>query len=107
MIDSIDLNVEPRYIEDVIRLKVKDYDNLKQSFLSRHYLKTDHYKITNGLGVLISGDSYRFKLLNYVLFIPLFIYLETLLKNKLIFKRSQNILSMKEATNFHNFNKIL
>lgn len=47
------------------------------------------------------------KLLNYILLIPFYLYVEmTLIRNEPLFKRKQNtILNMKEANNFHNFNK--
>ena len=54
------------------------------------------------------GDNVSNKILNYVALIPLFIYIESIIKNKLIFKRRQNsILNIKDATNLHTFNRRL
>ena len=55
---------------------------------------------------LKGGDNVSNKILNYVALIPLFIYIESIVKNKTIFKRRQNtILNLKDATNFHAFNR--
>jgi hypothetical protein len=68
-------------------------------------LPTSHSQLPQ-LVATIDGDSYSAKVCHYILLIPLFIYLEALLKNKKLFKRRLNsILDMKEASNFHNFNK--
>ena len=54
-----------------------------------------------------STNSVLTKSLNFIILIPLMLYVETThVKNESLFQRKQNtILNMKDARNYHNFNK--
>ena len=87
------------------RFKSSDTDKLikalTQNFDTQYLYLQLNYTIKG-------GDNISNKTLNYVALIPLFIYIESIVKNKTIFKRRQNsILNLKDATNFHSFNRRL
>ena len=67
-------------------------------------------KINQTLNHVIKGyenqKNLELKIVNYILLIPVFIYLESFFRNKEIFERkNKSILNAKESTNFHYFNK--
>jgi hypothetical protein len=115
LIDSIQLERQSQ-IEDVMKLRIKNLDTIKHlstnnnansinSSASLNYSIND-LKITSQLSTQINGDTAQAKVVNYILFIPLFIMLESLSKNRALFqRRSHTILNMKDASNFHTFNK--
>jgi len=99
-----------------MKLRIKNLDTIKHlstnnntnsinSSTSLNYSIND-LKITSQLSTQINGDTAQAKVVNYILFIPLFIMLESLSKNRALFQRRSNtILNMKDASNFHTFNK--
>ncbi|RNA12938.1 serine arginine repetitive matrix 1-like isoform X3 [Brachionus plicatilis] len=108
LIDQIDFESDVN-IEDVMRTKIKSLDTL--TFNSQQSkMKMEANKINQILNQKIKGSrndkDLETKLVNFILYIPVFIYLESFFKNKQIFQRKNNsILNSKESTNFHNFNK--
>lgn len=92
-----------------MRTKIKSLDTL--TFNSQQSkMKMEANKINQILNQKIKGSrndkDLETKLVNFILYIPVFIYLESFFKNKQIFQRKNNsILNSKESTNFHNFNK--
>lgn len=104
--DSIDLTKKTNVLDVMkIRFKNMDADKLIKA-LTQHF---DSQYLYLQLNYTIKGnDVLTHKILNYVSLIPLFIYIESIIKNKVIFKRRQNtILNFKDATNLHNFNRRL
>ena len=100
MMENIDFG-RPIHVDDIMKLKIKKIDLIKQANST-----SNEIKISSQLNMQIGADQIQSKLVNYVLLIPLFIYLESLCKNNMIFQRRQNtILNMKEASNYHSFNK--
>ena len=79
-----------------------------KNFDPEKFFKNSRNQINNimmKLRFLIDGDDLPTKLSNYVLLIPLFIYLECLIKNKNLIKRNNtNILSMNDS-NYKNLIK--
>ncbi|CAF0979227.1 unnamed protein product [Brachionus calyciflorus] len=96
-------------IEDVMKLKIKNLD--RGLFLSQQSkMRMEVNKINQILDQRILGgdndDNIETKIVNYVLYIPIYIYLESFFKNKQIFQRKNNsILDSKESTNYHTFSK--
>lgn len=92
-----------------MRAKIKGLDTL--TFSSQESkMKMEVNKINQILSQGIIGSdknkNMETKLINYVLYIPIYIYLESFFKNKQIFQRKNNsILNTKESTNLHHFNK--
>lgn len=82
-------------VHDVLKAKLKHlptYEKLKSLDLK--------------LNMKLDGENKQTKMIKYILLIPLFIYSETIVKNDSIFQRHKNtILHMKDASNFHSFNK--
>ena len=82
-------------VHDVLKAKLKHlptYEKLKGLDLK--------------LNSKLDGENKQTKMIKYILLIPLFIYCETTIKNDSIFQRHKNtILHMKDASNFHSFNK--
>ncbi len=115
LIDTVPLEKQSQ-IEDVMKLRIKNLDTIKHlntnsgnisinSSANLNYSLND-LKITSQLNTQINGDTAQAKVVNYILFIPLFIMLESLSKNRALFQRRSNtILNMKDASNFHTFNK--
>ena len=103
--DSLDMNKKLNVLEIIkSRFKSTDTDKLiqalTQNFDTKYLYLQLHYTI--------KGDSVSNKVLSFVSLIPLFIYIESIIKNKVIFKRRQNtILNLKDATNLHSFNRRL
>ena len=99
-----------------MKLRIKNLDTIKHlstttnnnsinSSVNLNYSIND-LKITSQLNTQINGETAQAKVVNYILFIPLFIMLESLSKNRALFQRRSNtILNMKDASNFHTFNK--
>ena len=106
LLDSLDLYKKLNVL-DIIKMRFKNAETeklvkaLTQNFDTQYLYLQLNYTIKG-------GDNVSNKILNYVALIPLFIYIESIIKNKLIFKRRQNsILNIKDATNLHTFNRRL
>ena len=81
-------------IGDVIKSKNKNFDSEKFFKNSRHQINS----ILMLLKCQIEGENMLTKLSNYIILIPLFIYLESAIKNKNLIKRNSiNVLSMKDS----------
>jgi hypothetical protein len=99
LIDSNDLKNELK-IGDVIKSRNK---NIKPE----KFFKNSKYQINNILMLLkcvIDGEDLPTKMSNYVLLIPLFIYLECLIKNKGLLKRNTSNATNKELTKQKHYN---
>jgi hypothetical protein len=97
---------KPITVLEVMQLKVKrvEIDRILKS------PATNYQRLSVALSYLINKEpgSLSHKILNYITLIPLFIYVESIVQNKIIFQRHKNsILNLKEATTFQNFNKRL
>lgn len=92
-----------------MKIKITNLDSLKFSS-QQSKMMMEANKINQILNYVIKDydnkRNFELKIVNYVLLIPVFIYLESFFRNKEIFKRKNNsILNSKESTHFHNFNK--
>lgn len=85
-------------ILDVLRLKVKNIDTEK--FLKILETQNNSHNLHSQLNYPIKSSDHNMKNLkvfNYIAIIPLCIYIESIVKNKVIFQRKQNtILNIKE-----------
>jgi hypothetical protein len=87
------------------RFKNTDTDKLVKA-LTQHFDSQYLYLQLNY--TVKGGENLSNKILHFISLIPLFIYIESIVKNKVIFKRRSNtILNLKDATNFHSFNRRL
>jgi hypothetical protein len=91
---------------EIMQSKLKQIDTeriLKSS-------TTNYQSLSLALNYVVNRDpsSTTHRILNYITLIPLFIYVESIVQNKIIFQRQKNsILNLKEALTFQSFNKRL
>ena len=85
-----------------MRLKNLELDEKHTKIINSNFGDAKNSK----LNILISGDSLSKRILNFILFIPIFIEIDSNVRNLQLFKRHHNtILHMKDASNYHTFNR--
>jgi hypothetical protein len=103
-LESIDFS-KHLSILDILKIKLKNIDTEKLTKILER--QNNSHNLLSQLNYHIKSSDHNkknFKIFNYIAIIPLCIYIESIVKNKVIFQRKQNtILNIKE--NFMDFSK--